>query len=125
MKINSASTNTNSCVQGYFLDASYNKLNIESFVLGPYTVKHESSYYGKDGETDRDSLVVELVNEIIKEIIYDINLAIFDNDGDSLIECLHIVYAGEGQDFDNTASNLIWPHKGELIGEDSIGGFRI
>ena len=125
MKINSASTNTKSCVQGYFLDASYNKLNIESFVLGPYTVKHESSYYGKDGETDRDSLVVELVNEIIKEIIYDINLAIFDNDGDSLIECLHIVYAGEGQDFDNTASNLIWPHKGELIGEDSIGGFRI
>ena len=107
------------------MDASYNKLNIESFVLGPYTVKHESSYYGKDGETDRDSLVVELVNEIIKEIIYDINLAIFDNDGDSLIECLHIVYAGEGQDSDKKISNLIWPHKGELIEGDSIGGFRI
>ena len=126
MKIDSATTNINSCVQGYYLDASYEKLRIDPYVIGPFTAKNNRSHYGVDkDENDKDTLVGELVNEIIDQIIYKINIGLFDNDRDSLIECLHIVYAGEGQDLDSTSTNLIWPHKGELINGKSYGGFKI
>ena len=125
MRIDSTATNINSCVQGYYLDASYEKLSLDPYVIGPFTAKKNRNHYGVDkDENNRDTLVIELVNEVINQVIKKINIGIFDNDGDSLIECLHIVYAGEGQDLNGTPSDLLWPHKSELVC-DPIHGFRI
>ena len=75
MKIDSTTTNINSCVQGYYLDASYEKLRIDPYVIGPFTAKNNRSHYGVDkDENDKDTLVGELVNEIIDQIIYKINI---------------------------------------------------
>ena len=49
----------------------------------------------------------ELASETMNIIKNKIDISQFDNDGDGWVECVHILYAGQGQKMDTVYSNAI------------------
>ena len=60
------------CVKDYYLDASYNQLEILSTVIGPYTVSNNLAYYGDTIGNKNDIRPQELATEVMNMIKNDI-----------------------------------------------------
>mgnify|MGYP003308338974 CR=1 FL=1 len=116
-------------VYDYFRQASYNQLKLQSTVIGPYTVSKLSSYYGQDSDSDSDidfdMFADELASETMNIIKNKIDISQFDNDGDGWVECVHILYAGQGQKMDTIYSNAIWPHQSCIDDPITFGGKKM
>lgn len=108
------------CVKDYYLDASYNQLEILSTVIGPYTVSNNLAYYGDTIGNKNDIRPQELATEVMNMIKNDIDVRQFDNNNDGWVECIHIYYAGLGQNINVAPAEAIWPHQGDLD-EDVYG----
>jgi len=101
-------------VHDYYLENSYNQLNLVITVAGPYTVSKPWAYYGQNDITGSDSLplVLEFATEVAKLAFNDknINPAEYDNDNDGYIDAFHIIYAGYGEESGGDP-NSIWSHE--------------
>ena len=99
-------------VHDYFYENSYEKLDLEITVAGPYTVSKEWAYYGENGANGRDmpSRVQEFAKEAAQLTFENINPDKFDNDNDGFIDAFHIIYAGHGEEAGGDA-NSIWAHE--------------
>lgn len=111
-------------VYDYYKWSSYGQLNLYSDVMGPYTSKHEMSYYGGNssvGGNDKNpyALFEEAVNEVIKEI----DLSEYDANGDGYVDNIHIIYAGYGEEA-GASSKSIWAHE-MTFNAISIQGMKI
>ena len=100
----------------YFMKVSNNKLKITSTVIGPYTAPYSIAHYGADSDSTTDVNVLQLVVSAINYAMNKVDASLFDNNNDGWIECIHILYAGKGQDLDTALKNLIWPHEWTLNG---------
>ena len=100
----------------YFMKASNNKLKITSTVIGPYTAPYSISHYGADSDSTKDVNVRNLVISAMNYAINKVDASLFDNNEDGWIECVHILFAGKGQDLDTAFKNTIWPHEWTLDG---------
>jgi M6 family metalloprotease-like protein len=89
----------------YFQEVSYNSQNINTSVVGWFTLPNTNAYYiGKEEELVRDAVL--LADPFI-------NFASFDNDGDGIVEGVHVIHQGAGQE--STGNPLdIWSHCGSL-----------
>ncbi len=98
-------------VRDYYRFASQNQLEYISDVYGPYTSQNPMRYYGGNaltGGNDRNAL--ELCKEAIKSLPDDIDFSAYDNDGDGLVDNVHIIYAGYGEE-SGASSDAIWAHE--------------
>lgn len=98
-------------VRDYYQWASYGQLNLQSDVLGPYTSKHDMSYYGGNsgvggGDKNPYALFEEAINEVIKEV----DLSEYDANNDGYVDNVHIIYAGFGEEA-GASANSIWAHE--------------
>lgn len=103
--------NATGSVRDYYKFASQGQLDYISDVYGPYTSKFPMSYYGANtyvGGNDRNPL--ELCIEAIKSLPTDIDYSSYDNDDDGLVDNVHIVFAGYGEEAGAT-SDAIWAHE--------------
>ena len=98
----------------YFLKASSNKFRVETNVAGICTASQPRSYYGADSSDVKDLKVGELAEEILSYCSKYPALYQYDNNNDGWIECVIILYAGEGQDLDTTLTDAIWPHESTI-----------
>ena len=101
-------------MRDFYLKASYNQLDISATVIGPYTVSNNRIYYGDTIGNKNDSRPQELAEEIMEMVVNDINVSQFDNNDDGWVECIHIIYAGQGQNVPGAPKEAIWPHKWSL-----------
>lgn len=107
-------------VRDLYLDASYGQLDVSATVVGPYTVSGSRDYYGLNTDDGRDIHVDELVTQAIELAANDVSMEQFDNNGDGYVECVHIVYAGVGEDENSNNEafrNAIWPHQSYISRE--------
>ena len=103
-------------VRDYYLENSYGQLTIEGTVVGVYTAAYNREYYGKHGIGDsNDAHAPALVREAIRKAAADIDMSEFDNDDDGYVDCIHVLYAGIGEDGDINTPNALWPHKGSIL----------
>lgn len=103
--------NATGSVRDYYHFASQGQLDYVSDIYGPYTTKNNMSYYG--GNTvvgGNDSHAVELCIEAMKCLPDTIDYSQYDNDGDGLIDNVHIIYAGYGEEAGGSSS-AIWAHE--------------
>mgnify|MGYP003294386938 FL=1 len=114
--------NITGSLRDFYLQASYNQLDIRTTVIGPYTVSHNKAYYGDTIGNKNDIRPQELAKEVMEKIVSDIDVSQFDNNNDGWVECIHILFAGYAQndiwgygDVDD-----IWPHMSLLL--DSVSG---
>ena len=101
-------------VKDFYSENSYGQLSLTTTIVGPYTAKHNQSYYGENKQNIKDRRVEKLVYQAVYEAAKHINMAQFDNDGDGYVDCVHIVFAGHGEEESNKYKNSIWSHYGRI-----------
>ena len=103
--------NANGSVRDYYRWASQGQLDYVSDVYGPYTSKYSMNYYGGNGQGDgKDTHAVDLCIEAVRSLPRDMDYSIYDNDGDGLIDNVHIIFAGYGEE-SGASSDAIWSHE--------------
>ena len=98
-------------VRDYYRFASQGQLDYASDIYGPYTSQNPMRYYGgntTNGGGDKNPL--ELCIEAIKSLPNDIDFSIYDNDGDGVVDNVHIIYAGYGEEA-GASADAIWAHE--------------
>jgi len=102
-------------VKDYFVDNSGGNYNPVFDVFGPYTLDHNTAYYGAPSEYDNDSRPAQMVLDAVRKLSADqnanVNFADYDCDNDSIIDNVFVFYAGCGQNYTGNSENCIWPHR--------------
>lgn len=68
------------------------------------------NYYGGNNMYSHDNNALELALEAIKNLPDDIDLSVYDNDGDGVVDNVHIIFAGYGEESGGSVS-AIWSHE--------------
>ena len=98
-------------VRDFYRFASQGQFDFITDVYGPYTSKYNMSYYGSNSSLGgNDSHAVDLCKEAMLNLPKDINFSIYDNDNDGLIDNVHIIFAGYGEEA-GASSDAIWSHE--------------
>lgn len=112
-------------VHDYFYDQSYGKFDLTFDVVGPFTMKNNYGYYGKNSEVyGGDINVREMVIEACEQADEEVNFADYDWDGDGIVEEVYIIYAGYGENA-YAPANTIWPHQSVLGKDLMLDGVKI
>lgn len=113
-------------VRDYYKFASQGQLDYISDVYGPYTSKFPMRYYGANTYSGgNDANPIELCIEAIKSLPADIDYSRYDNDGDGLVDNVHIIFAGYGEEAGGS-SDAIWAHEFPYrISLDNEVGFSV
>lgn len=103
-------------VNDWFKSNSFNQLNLITDVAGPYTLSSNMAYYGANsgGTPGNDIRPRQMVTEAINLADPSVNFSIYDNDGDTYVDGLYIIYAGYGEENSGVTSNAIWAHAWSL-----------
>lgn len=112
-------------VKDYFMASSFNKLNVEATVVGPYTAAHEMSYYGENYPgTNTDMRARDLVIEAIEAADPEVDFSQFTNGEGEYVSCVYVLYAGFSAAAGGGA-NTIWPHRSRLYSPYSVDGVYV
>lgn len=107
-------------VSDYFKDQSYGQYIPKFKIIGPIQLSQGFEYYGK-GELGRDENADKMVLEVCDSIITNnlANLSGYARGG--TIDQLSIIYAGNGENYDGSNPNTIWPHASILYNYNKNG----
>ena len=109
-QVNYSAENAVGSVHDYYDEASYGQLNMVADVVGPYTCDHNSRYYGRHGQGNAQS-GSEFATEALRKASADsVNFSLYDSDNDQRVDCVHIIFAGYGQEAGG-GDSVIWSHK--------------
>lgn len=97
-------------VRDYYRFASQSQLDYESDIYGPYTAKYPMSYYGRNDQMGNDQNPIALCKEALENLPQNIDLSVYDNNNDGIIDNVHIIFAGYGEE-SGAASDAIWSHE--------------
>lgn len=104
-------------VNDYYKEVSGGQLNLIGDVVGPYTLSRDMAYYGKniDGYAN-DVNPQEMAREAVALADADVDFSQYDSDNDGVIDGVHIIYAGYGEEAGG-GGDCIWAHKWVSSGE--------
>ena len=93
----------NGSVKDFFLESSYNKLDVQTTVVGPFTAKKNKAYYGSDFIYAR---------ELAREAVYaaadfGVDFSEFAFNGE--VPSFYMIFAGNGEEAGGGA-DCIWSH---------------
>lgn len=111
-------------VRDYYLSSSYGQLMLTSDIYGPYTASHNMGYYGNNSVSGHDINPYELFEEAINFVSEEVDLKLYDGDGDGYLDNVHIIYAGHGEEAGAPAS-AIWAHESSFSRPYEIQGIKI
>lgn len=111
-------------VRDFYKSASYGKLLLTSDIYGPYETEKNMSYYGNNSISGSDTNPYELFLEAINNVAKEVDLKIYDGDGDGFIDNVHIIYAGYGEEAGAEAS-AIWAHESTFYTPYEIQNVKI
>lgn len=98
-------------VRDFYKFASQSQLDYVSDVYGPFTAQNPMSYYGANRANGGDDMrPLELCIEAVNNLPSDIDYSVYDNDGDGLVDNVHIIFAGYGEEA-GASSDAIWAHE--------------
>ena len=98
----------------FYQENSYGQLDVSSIVVGPFLAKKKrKKYTWKNNNIDLSYDVRLLVREAIDHAKNTIDFSTLDGDNDGYVDCIHVVFAGEGMSGGSNDS-YIWEHQGVL-----------
>lgn len=101
------------CFRDYYLENSYEKLDITTTVTRWVTLPYDKSHYGSDR-------AIEMIQDALYIIDEEIDLNEFDNDGDGILDGLAVIHQGAGQEYTAGADD-IWSHSSVIYGMEFDG----
>ena len=98
-------------VRDFYRFASLEQFDFIADVYGPYTSKYSMSYYGRNNSLGgNDANALELCREAMMCLPKNIDFSIYDNNNDGLIDNVHIIFAGYGEEA-GASADAIWSHE--------------
>lgn len=97
-------------VKDYFRENSYGQLDLTCDILGPFTASRERQYYGGNNREGQDSNPSALFMEALDYAASLIDLAAYDTDQDGVLNNIHILFAGHGEEA-GAPADAIWSHE--------------
>ncbi|UCE13170.1 MAG: M6 family metalloprotease domain-containing protein, partial [Candidatus Heimdallarchaeota archaeon] len=104
----------------YYWENSYGQLNITGEIIGGkwYRSSHTSRHYGEDSSPgnvfpqvdNKNDYIYNLVVEGVQLADPDVNFTRFDEDGDTSVDYILVVHAGDAQEATGVY-NHIWSHR--------------
>ncbi|MFZ5940839.1 MAG: M6 family metalloprotease domain-containing protein [Bacteroidota bacterium] len=95
----------------YYLDVSYNQLEINATVIPWVHATQNMSYYGENDEYGYDLRPQELVRDAVDQAeAAGVDFSQFDNNGDGYIDDLILFHAGFGEQYPGAGDTCIWSH---------------
>ncbi|MFZ4412596.1 MAG: M6 family metalloprotease domain-containing protein [Bacteroidales bacterium] len=124
-QINYTASGATGSVKDFYLENSYNQLNLTVTVAGPFTAANNQAYYGANtGSQGTDIRPRELVAEAVNLANPTVNFANFDNDNDGTVDGVYVIYAGFGEEAGG-GTNCIWAHAWNLATTLTLDGKTI
>lgn len=98
-------------VRDFYQFASQGQLDYISDLYGPFTSKYPMKYYGENSTYGgHDSHSLELCIEAVKNLPSNLDYTLYDNNNDGLVDNVHIIFAGYGEEAGGGAE-AIWSHE--------------
>ena len=97
-------------VRDFYRFASQGQLDYVSDIYGPFTSNYPMRFYGENDAIGNDANPQELCKEALQNLPDNLDLSLYDNDGDGIIDNVHIIYAGYGEEA-GASSTAIWAHE--------------
>lgn len=95
----------------FFHEVSEGQLAISSSIIGPFTTANPMSYYGRNtGLSSNDANPYAMFQEALEFAKSQVDLREYDCYDDGLIDNIHIIYAGYGEEA-GASANAIWTHE--------------
>jgi len=114
-QISYSSDGATGSVKDFYLENSYNQLNITTTVTGPYTAFHPMAYYGANDTNGHDIRPKELISEAVTLADPDVDYADFDNDDNGSVDGVYVIYAGYGEESGGGSNpNAIWAYNSHI-----------
>ena len=101
-------------VKDYYLENSYNQLDLTITVAGPYQAAYNMAYYGANDADGWDVKPDVLVREALSKADPNVNFADYDNDNNGVVDGVYVIYAGYGEEVVGVDENAIWAHAGTI-----------
>lgn len=111
-------------VRDFYKYASYGTFDLISDIYGPYTTKSSMDFYGGNLSNGNDKNALELAIEAIQSLPDDVDLSIYDNNHDGIVDNIHIIFAGYGEEA-GAASSTIWSHEYPHVLPITKNGYKI
>ena len=119
-------------VKDYFDKVSYGQFELQSTVVGPYTIQGNMKFYGEQYTANFGGQEVTIHDRNSKQMIIDacnaanadVNFADFDQNGDGFVDNVFVVFAGRNQ-AEGGPTDAIWPHRSVLEPPLTLDGVRI
>ena len=96
-------------VKDYYKENSYGQFNLTVDVAGPYTASNTQAYYGANNASGDDVRPKTLVTEAVILADPDVNYNDYDNDGNSIVDGIYVIYAGYNE-AEGGGADCIWYH---------------
>jgi len=96
-------------VSDYFADQSYGLYVPKFKVVGPLHLSQGYAYYGTD-ENGQDKNTDEIMKEICDQLMACDTIDLEAYVGNNSLTQIYYVYAGPGQNYDDSDTRNIWPH---------------
>lgn len=124
--------NATGSVKDYFRTVSYGQFELQSTVVGPYTIPGNMRFYGEQYTANYGGQEVLIHDRNAKQMIIDacnaanadVDFRDFDQDHDGFVDNVFIVFAGRNQ-AESGPTDAIWPHRSVLEPPLSLDGVRI
>lgn len=109
-KINYDVDGARGSVRDFYQYASYGQFDLISDIYGPYVAINNMDFYGGNDANGNDIRPEELVMEAINNLPDDVDLSLYDNNNDGIVDNVHIIFAGYGEE-SGGPSRAIWSHE--------------
>jgi len=115
-----------SSLRDYYLETSWNQLDIAGDVFGWYRAPENLSYYANNcsGKGCYPHNAQKLVEDLVNLAYHDLDFSNYDKDKDDAVDILIIVFAGKGNERTNLNTDIV-SHKGMLHKPIVLDGLTI
>ncbi len=111
-------------VKQYYSDNSFTQLDLNTDVVGPYTLPNNMAYYGGNDSNGDDLAPQEMIEDALALANPDVDFSDYDNDGDGYVDGVYVVFAGYSE-ASGGPDDAIWPHRWAIWPAPSYDGVDI
>jgi len=117
-------------VADYFKAQSYGLFNLSFDVVGPVTLSNNMEYYGGNDNNGSDQRPAQMAKEACQKAnALGVDFSQYDWNGNGYVDQVFVIYAGYGENYQDSDPNTIWPHEWSFtsagVGTYSIDGVKI